>query len=164
MWALFADEEIKAGAYLIDYVGEIISTMEADRRGKNYDMENMNYLFDMTDPENADDEQEKHDPIFKKYERIFPLCIDAINFGNESRFINHSCDPNAVVFNLAGEYNINCFHRVALFAARTIKKGEEITIDYKWDKNELPYIKEDVPCMCGTVKCRKLLMKAQSRT
>ncbi len=131
MWALFADEEIKAGTFIIDYVGEIITNCEADHRGKNYDIENMNYLFDMSDYENAGEEPDiLTDETFRKYERVFPLCIDAKDFGNESRFINHSCDPNAVVFNLAGEYELNSFHRVALFSTRTIKKGEEITIDY----------------------------------
>lgn len=34
---------------------------------------------------------------------FFPLCIDATYMGNESRFINHSCDPNLKSFNIVSE-------------------------------------------------------------
>jgi len=38
-------------------------------------------------------------------------------------------------------------HQIGLFAARKINKGEEITLDYQWDKSELS-IKKNVPCLC----------------
>lgn len=50
MWGLFALEEIPAGAYVVDYCGEVITAHEADRRGKVDDREGANYLYDMIGP------------------------------------------------------------------------------------------------------------------
>lgn len=65
----------------------------------------------------------------------FILLTDSI-----ARFVNHSCEPNSF-FLEAG----------TLFAARDIKKGEEITFDYS--------LNEDTPfqmnCLCGAKTCRK---------
>jgi histone-lysine N-methyltransferase SUV39H len=51
-------------------------------------------------------------------------------FGNEARFINHSCDSNVSSFNLTGITESQTFHNVGLFASKNIQKGEELTMDY----------------------------------
>jgi hypothetical protein len=53
---------------------------------------------------------------------------------------NHSCNPNAKITEL---------HREALMirATRPIQKGDEITIDYHWQKPA------PVPCLCGSDPC-----------
>ena len=59
-------------------------------------------------------------------------------------FINHSCNPSAVILNL-----------VQLIAARDIEQGEEITVDYDaidWDEHILP-----MKCLCGYENCRKII-------
>ena len=44
--------------------------------------------------------------INNKYNNeFFPLIIDATFYGNETRFINHSCDPNLKTFNIFYMYN-----------------------------------------------------------
>ena len=58
-------------------------------------------------------------------------------YGNEARFINHSCNPNVMSFNLSGQLESNAYHSVGLFAQRKIMPGEELTLDYSWDKNIL---------------------------
>ena len=93
--------------------------------------------------------------------QFFPLCIDGTFYGNESRFINHSCDPNLKCFNLVSDGQSSVFHQVGLFAVRKIKPGEELTIDYMWDENANDVIAEDVPCLCGSAKCRGLLMRSK---
>lgn len=35
-------------------------------------------------------------------------------------------------------------------------------MDYQWDKNELE-IEDDVPCLCGSAKCRRYLMRARRK-
>lgn len=52
------------------------------------------------------------------------------------------------------------YHSIGLFSSRRIAVGEELTLDYQWDKNELT-IEEDVPCLCGSIKCRGYLMRAK---
>ena len=62
---LYADESIKKGEFVIEYVGELITNEEADRRlGK--------YLFE----------------INKTH------TIDGRGRNNTARYINHSCRPN----------------------------------------------------------------------
>lgn len=67
-------------------------------------------------------------------------AIDGAVGGNETAFINHSCDPNAFMRVVPGE-------KVAIFARRDIQPGEELTIDYRD-----PYHPE--VCKCGAANCR----------
>ena len=78
----------------------------------------MSYLFDMNDP----DESDEYDMQIQKssYEDFFPLCIDAAYYGNESRFVNHSCDPNLRSFNIVTEVEGYTYHRICLFAIKPI--------------------------------------------
>jgi len=56
--------------------------------------------------------------------------------------INHSCDPNLQV-----EFNGK---RVYYRSRRAIMRGEELTVDYRfdWDPGR------NVKCACGSPKCR----------
>jgi hypothetical protein len=67
-------------------------------------------------------------------------AIDGAVGGNETAFINHSCDPNAFIRVVSAE-------KVAIFARRDIQPGEELTIDYRD-----PYHPE--VCRCGAPNCR----------
>ena len=100
MWGLFAMEEIPAGAFLMEYLGEIVSKKQGDMRGTYYDANGLSYLFDLNDPCESDEREQ----IIQKayYGEFFPLCLDSMFYGNEARFINHSCDPNVLSFNLTG--------------------------------------------------------------
>ena len=90
---------------------------------------------------------------------FFPLCIDAMHAGNESRFINHSCDPNLRTFACINDKDGVNIQHMALFTVRPVKKYDELHIDYCWDKNKLD-IEKDVPCCCGEDACRKYLMRS----
>jgi SET domain-containing protein len=67
-------------------------------------------------------------------------AIDGAVGGNETAFMNHSCDPNAFIRVVPGL-------KVAIFARRDIQPGEELTIDYRD-----PYHPE--VCQCGAANCR----------
>jgi SET domain-containing protein len=49
MWGLIALEPIPAGAFVIQYVGEVLTARDGDKRGKIYDQIGMSYLFDMNE-------------------------------------------------------------------------------------------------------------------
>ena len=68
-------------------------------------------------------------------------CMDGAVGGSGAQFINHSCDPNLYV-----RFNRK---RIYYYSRRAIKKGEELTIDYRFQHDETP-----VPCHCGSKKCR----------
>ena len=116
MWGLFSLELIPAGAFVMEYTGEILTAKEGDQRGKFYDQVGMSYLFDMNDPDEEDDYEMKVQET--SHEDFFPLCIDAAYHGNESRFVNHSCEPNLKSFNLVSEVDGFTYHRIALFSTR----------------------------------------------
>ncbi|MCA1612621.1 MAG: SET domain-containing protein-lysine N-methyltransferase [Acidobacteria bacterium] len=67
-------------------------------------------------------------------------AVDGAVGGNETAYINHSCDPNAFMRVVPGQ-------KVAIFARRDIRPGEELTINYRD-----PYHPE--VCKCGAANCR----------
>jgi SET domain-containing protein len=68
-------------------------------------------------------------------------CKDGARGGSGAEYINHSCDPNIRAVVLRGH--------ILYFALKSIRKGEELTVDYNFDKDVDP-----VPCGCGSVNCR----------
>jgi SET domain-containing protein len=128
---VFATRAIAKGERIIEYVGERISHEDATAR---YDDEKMRrhhtFLFAV------DDE----------------TCIDATASGNESRYINHSCEPNANVKIVRG--------RVFITAARPIAAGDEVLYDYWYttdDSYTLADLRRVYPCRCGVATCRGTL-------
>ena len=71
-WGVKTLQSIKANTFITEYVGEVITSEEAEKRGKTYDDEGETYLFDL----DFDDDQ--------------MFTIDAKNYGNISHFFNHS--------------------------------------------------------------------------
>jgi hypothetical protein len=58
------------------------------------------------------------------------------------RFMNHSCEPNAVI------------RRRAVFALKPIRVGEQIAFDYNTTEYELA---EPFECRCGSSRCDGLI-------
>jgi len=57
MWGLIAMEEIPAGAFLMEYLGEIVSKKQGDMRGTFYDANGLSYLFDLNDLSESDEKE-----------------------------------------------------------------------------------------------------------
>jgi SET domain-containing protein len=74
--------------------------------------------------------------------------VDATRKGNQARFINHSCEPNCISKVLI----IQGHKHIVIFAQRFIHKGEELTYDYKFPKEDVK-----ISCLCKSLKCRKYL-------
>jgi SET domain-containing protein len=134
----FAIQDIPKGTRIIEYTGEKISNAEAERRALEDEKNNRHHTF------------------------LFVLnakqCLDATFGGNESMFINHSCDPNAETFIPRG--------RIWIESLRLIKAGEEITYDYQYDMDK-KYTDDDLfktyACRCGAAKCRRTIVKTRRR-
>src|ERR1700733_5072114 len=67
--------------------------------------------------------------------------LDGSVGGSGAEYINHSCDPNLVTRIVKGH--------IIYMSQRDIQPGEELTVDYRFDKKV-----ERVECRCGTPKCR----------
>ena len=127
-WGVKALVDIPKGGFVCEYVGEIISDAEAEQR------ENDSYLFDL---ENRDGDT---------------FCIDANKFGNVTRFINHSCDPNLTPVKVFTSHQDLRFPHIAMFASREIKKGDILGFDYG---EKFWVIKHKYfTCWCGLEKCK----------
>ncbi|KJZ73268.1 Histone-lysine N-methyltransferase, H3 lysine-9 specific dim-5 [Hirsutella minnesotensis 3608] len=152
-WGVRTQEAIKKGQFVDRYVGEIITSEEADRRRAASAISQRKdvYLFALdkfTDPASLDPRL-----------RGPPLEVDGEFMSGPTRFINHSCDPNLRIFARIGDHADKHIHDLAFFAIKDIQKGEELTFDYvdgvsdDHDGN----IEDMTRCLCGSSKCRKFL-------
>jgi SET domain-containing protein len=80
-----------------------------------------------------------------KFTYLFTLdpygTIDGAAGGSGAEYVNHSCEPNLVSRIVRGH--------ILYLALRDIQPGEELTIDYRFDKDV-----EKVVCRCGAANCR----------
>ncbi|XP_047025181.1 histone-lysine N-methyltransferase SUV39H2-like isoform X1 [Helicoverpa zea] len=112
-WGVKTEQKIRQGQFLCQYVGEVITFEEAEKRGREYDANGLTYLFDLD---------------FNSVEN--PYVVDAAHLGNVSHFINHSCDPNLGVWAVWADCLDPNLPMLALFATRDIEPGEELCFDY----------------------------------
>jgi hypothetical protein len=66
------------------------------------------------------------------------LWLDGAKGGNLSRYLNHACEPNCVVYVEPRAL------RAMIFTLRRIELGEELTIQYDRDVRRLPFV-----CRCA---------------
>ncbi|CAN6204118.1 unnamed protein product [Urochloa humidicola] len=134
-FGLVAEDEIKKGEFVVEYVGEVIDDRTCE--GRLWQMKRLS------------------DTNFYLCEVSSNMVIDATDKGNMSRFINHSCEPNTEM----QKWTVDGETRVGIFALRDIKKGEELTYDYKFVQ-----FGPDQDCHCGSSNCRKMLGSTKSVT
>ncbi|XP_003371827.1 histone-lysine N-methyltransferase, H3 lysine-36 specific [Trichinella spiralis] len=103
---LKARQDILKDEFIVEFVGEVITSKENCRRNKQQMRWANTHQYPM--------------------QLTSGLVIDATSFGNAARFINHSCDPNC----RAEKWMVEGKHRLAIVANRDISKGEELTLDY----------------------------------
>jgi hypothetical protein len=137
-WGLVALQSIQKGQLVHEYVGEIIDEKEKERRLTEWNVEHPN------------------DPNFYIMALGTGYYVDARVHGNQSRFINHSCDPNTRVATI----NVKGTLRNGIYATRDIKSGEFLCYDYHFDtKNGDMFI-----CRCGSVNCRGTMKEGRNAT
>ncbi|XP_027022526.1 histone-lysine N-methyltransferase SUV39H1-A isoform X1 [Tachysurus fulvidraco] len=156
-WGVRTLERIPKNSFVMEYLGEVITSEEAERRGQMYDQQGVTYLFDL-------------DYVADVF------TVDAAHYGNISHFVNHSCDPNLQVYNVFIDNLDERLPRIAFFATRAIRTGEELTFDYKMTideidaesnkmdtnfclagMNDAPKNRIRMECKCGVESCRKYL-------
>jgi uncharacterized protein len=123
---LFATRLIRKRARIAEYKGPLLDTKEAERleaRGNRY-----------------------------LYEINSRWTVDGTPRSNIARYFNHSCNPNAEIYDVK--------HRVFIRTLRAIKPGEEIVYDYGVD-----YLKNVIGrsnCKCSRCR-RRRAKKARER-
>jgi uncharacterized protein len=111
-WGVFATQRISKNTRIIDYAGEKITNRESLARERRYLKSGHIWCF--------------------KLNRLY--VRDAAVGGNVARYINHSCRPNCYT-QVVGD-------AIWIRAARTIRKGEELSYDYATDGEG------SIPCRC----------------
>jgi SET domain-containing protein len=119
-WGVFATESIPKNKRIVRYEGELIDHRESLKRETEYLERGEIWCF----------------TVNRRWVR------DANVGGNDARFINHACRPNCYVHIVDGTIWIR--------AARTIRKGEELTYNYNTDGEGL------IKCRCRP-GCQALL-------
>jgi len=111
-WGVFALETIPKNKRIIDYAGEKITARQSTPREVRYLKQGHIWCFTLNRN----------------------WAIDAAVDGNAARFINHSCRGNCYVQIIKGVIWIR--------AARTIRKGEELSYNYNTEGAA------EIPCRC----------------
>ena len=128
---VFALVPIAKGTRLIEYVGEVVTWPQAQKRHPHNQADpNHTFFFHVDD---------KH-------------VIDAAVGGNAARWINHACQPNCKAEEEEG--------RIFIDARRDIAAGEELFYDYGLiiDERYTPKLKKQYECRCGSRRCRGTML------
>ncbi|XP_060193167.1 histone-lysine N-methyltransferase SUVR5 isoform X2 [Lycium barbarum] len=140
-WAVRAREAILRGTFVCEYVGEVLDEQEANKRRNRYGTEGCGYFLEIDAHVND---------MSRLIEGQSPYVIDATNYGNVSRYINHSCSPNLVNYQVLVESMDHQVAHIGFYASRDILAGEELTYNYRYKL--LPG--EGYPCLCGSSNCK----------
>lgn len=76
--------------------------------------------------------------------------IDGAQGGNETRFVNHACEPNCVAIEEIADSGLIL---LSLMTSEDVTEAAELFLDYGLiiDETEGP---SDYPCRCGKAGCR----------
>ncbi|MCJ8740548.1 hypothetical protein PDJAM_G00060300 [Pangasius djambal] len=128
-WGLRCCHDIKKGAFVSEYVGEVIDEEECRARIKQAQENDIGNFYLLT----------------LDKDRI----IDAGPKGNQARFMNHSCQPNCET----QKWTVNGDTRVGLFALVDIPAGTELTFNYNLECLG----NGKTVCKCGAPNCSGFL-------
>ncbi|XP_043936099.1 histone-lysine N-methyltransferase ASH1L isoform X2 [Protopterus annectens] len=128
-WGIRTKETLKAGQFIIEYLGEVVSEQEfRNRMIEQYHNHSDHYCLNLDSG----------------------MVIDSYRMGNEARFINHSCNPNCEM----QKWSVNGVYRIGLYALKDIPAGTELTYDYNFHSFNTE--KQQI-CKCGSEKCRGII-------
>lgn len=128
-WGLRSVSDIKKGAFVSEYVGEVIDEEECRARIKHAQETDICNFYMLT----------------LDKDRI----IDAGPKGNQARFMNHCCQPNCET----QKWTVNGDTRVGLFALEDIPTGVEFTFNYNLECLG----NGKTVCKCGAPNCSGFL-------
>lgn len=143
-WGVTSLVAIPTGNFVCEYVGEVLSTSDAQRRLKGYDQHRagIGHALLVTRI------------VLPSSRTTLRINIDATRKSNVAHFINHSCDGGNLV-----PVIVTCkgalIPRICLFAARDIQANEELTFSYgePYDGRRGVSHCAARPCACGTTAC-----------
>ncbi|WJX55107.1 [histone H3]-lysine(4) N-trimethyltransferase [Trifolium repens] len=161
-WGVRSLNSIPSGSFICEYIGEVLEDKEAEQRTGNDE-----YLFDIGN-------NKTNNTLWDGLSTLIPdshssscevvndvgFTIDAAQFGNVGRFINHSCSPNLYAQNVLFDHNDIRIPHVMLFAAENIPPLQELSYDYNYMIDQVRDSDGNIKkkyCYCGSVECTGFL-------
>jgi SET domain-containing protein len=129
---VFAVERIPKGSRVLEYMGERVAAGKAYARYAAT-VPFHTFLFDLDDGR----------------------VVDGGVGGNESRFINHSCQPTCEAYVERG--------RIYIYARRLIAAGRELSLDYAFEPEGDGGVGSAYSCQCGSSRCRGSMESRRTR-
>ncbi|XP_015079521.1 uncharacterized protein LOC107023361 isoform X2 [Solanum pennellii] len=154
-WGLRTLEDLPRGAFICEYVGEVLTNAELfDRVSQSHNREEHSYPVLL-------DADWGSEGVLKDEDA---LCLDATFFGNVARFINHRCfDSNMVEIPVEIETPDHHYYHLAFFTTRKVKALEELTWDYGIDFDDHEHPVKAFKCQCGSKFCRNMKRPRRNR-
>lgn len=144
-WGLRTLEDLPLGTFICEYVGEILTNVELHERNISR-KGHTNHYPALLDADLSSETILKDEDL---------LCLDATNYGNVARFINHRCyDANMVDIPVEIESPDHHYYHIAFFTTRPVQAGEELTWDYCMDFEDVMHPIKAFRCLCGSEHCR----------
>ncbi|XP_019421210.1 PREDICTED: histone-lysine N-methyltransferase, H3 lysine-9 specific SUVH6-like isoform X1 [Lupinus angustifolius] len=157
-WGVRSLNSIPSGSFICEYIGELLEDKEAEQRTSNDE-----YLFDIGN-------NFTNSTLWDGLSTLMPdaqssslevvkdggFTIDAAEYGNVGRFINHSCSPNLYAQNVLYDHDDKGMPHIMLFAAENIPPLQELTYDYNYKIDQVFDSDGNIKrkdCYCGSVEC-----------
>ncbi|CAN4099738.1 unnamed protein product [Withania somnifera] len=149
-WGVRALTSIPSGTFICEYVGELLEDKEAEQR-----IGSDEYLFDIGQnysdcSVNSSGQAGLSEVVEEGY------TIDAAQYGNIGRFINHSCSPNLYAQNVLYDHEDKKIPHIMLFAADNIPPLRELTYHYNYSLDQVHDSNGNIKvkkCFCGSSEC-----------
>uniref|UniRef100_A0A803PMT4 Uncharacterized protein n=1 Tax=Cannabis sativa TaxID=3483 RepID=A0A803PMT4_CANSA len=157
-WGVRSLNFIPSGSFICEYIGELLKEKDAEERTGNDE-----YLFDIGNNYNDNSlwgglstlKPDTHSaPCEAAEEGSF--TIDAAEYGNIGRFVNHCCNPNLYAQNVLYDHQDKRIPHIMLFAAENIPPLKELTYHYNYTIDEVRDSNGDIKkksCFCGSLEC-----------
>lgn len=157
-WGVRSLSSIPSGSFICEYIGELLEEKEAELRAGNDE-----YLFDIGN-------NYSNSALWDGLSTLMPdaqtsscdvvkdggFTIDAAEFGNVGRFINHSCSPNIIAQNVLSDHHDTRMPHIMFFAADNIPPLQELTYDYNYEIDQVFDSDGNIKrkyCYCGSAEC-----------
>ncbi|CAL5427339.1 unnamed protein product [Camellia sinensis] len=147
-WGLRTLEDLPKGAFVCEYVGEILTNTELFERVLKCPSSEEHAYPVLLDADWGSE------GVLKDEEA---LCLDATHYGNVARFINHRCfDSNLVEIPVEVETPDHHYYHFAFFTSRKVQALEELTWDYGIDFDDHDHPGKAFTCRYGSKFCRNI--------
>jgi euchromatic histone-lysine N-methyltransferase len=157
-WGVRSLNSIPSGSFICEYIGDLLEDKEAEQRTGNDE-----YLFDIGNNYNDSSLWDGLSSLMPDVQATscevvedVGFTIDAAEYGNVGRFINHSCSPNLYAQNVLYDHEDKRIPHIMLFAAENIPPLQELTYHYNYMIDQVRDSNGNIKkksCFCGSIEC-----------